>query len=106
MLEIRRRLRRRLPGLNRLWLREKLRGGFFAGFHEAKRAEAIPIDRYTLLSNPFANELSSDRRQQDAAAKMARGYKQAVDVRWSQNRQMIGRVGAKSGPGFFHAGVG
>src|SRR5882757_2009702 len=106
MLGIRRRSRRRrLLGLSKLRLSENLRGGFFAGFHEAKGTEAVPIDCYPLLGNPFANELGGDRRQQDAAAKMAGGYEQAIDVRGSQNRQVVGRVGAQSGPGFFDSGM-
>src|SRR6266852_3192745 len=106
MWGIRRRLRRRLLGLSKLQLGENLRGGFFAGFYEAKGTEAFPFDRYALLGYPFTNEPGSDRRQQDSAAKMAGCYQQAIDVRGSQNWQVIGRGGAQSGPGFFDSGLG
>ena len=75
-------------------------------FKEAHRAEARPIDRYFLRGDPIAHQTRGYRRQQNAAAKMPCGNQQALQIRGTDDREMIRRVGAQSGPGFFDARVG
>ena len=50
-------------------------------FGEAEWIEDVPVHGHALLGDPFAHELGSDGREQDAVAVMAGGQIEAVERR-------------------------
>ncbi len=72
---------------------------------ETHRAERLPVDGDAVSGDPFTNQFGSDRGKQDAAAEMAGGHQEALQIGGAENGQMVRGIRAQAGPGFFDGGM-